>query len=511
MNTPYIRHLALLSIFLISFTAVRAGAADASPPNKISYQGHLIDANGIPLGNANPRNFDVAFRIYDVAQGGTALWAEQQTITVDKGYFSVLLGEGSVIASEPRPALSALFVGASASDRYVGITVSGLAATPVEITPRLQLLPGPYSFLAENAGGLVTDNGQVLVNVATGTLQVSAPVQVDGALTATSLAGNGALITQIDAGNVVSGTLNEARIGNLNASKITTGTLTRPVNTSGDVTAGGNIFTTAGMTANGVIHAGSGMRITGSHFMEFGSGISGKEVSAGKIGYGTFSSGNALDIVGAGTSGTTRRIKLWGEGGIEVAGRIGLGTTTPSGKLHVQGGSFDQIHISNPNNKGWHIYSNDFGDSGDLIFYRATGGAAEVLWAQINRSNGQYGIGSDRRLKKDIVPLKGQLASVLQLRPVSYRLKTQEDNARKSLGFIAQEVEPLFPEVVNEGPGGMKTLAYSDLVPVAIGSVQELHQVVTQQKSEIDQLKQSVAELQTLVKTLVDAKKIAAQ
>src|SRR5256885_7416977 len=41
--------------------------------------------------------------------------------------------------------------------------------------------------------------------------------------------------------------------------------------------------------------------------------ISGKEGNAGKIGYQTFTP-DALDIVGAGTAGTNRKIKLWAEG-----------------------------------------------------------------------------------------------------------------------------------------------------------------------------------------------------
>lgn len=54
----------------------------------------------------------------------------------------------------------------------------------------------------------------------------------------------------IDAGQVVSGTFLDARIPALDAAKITTGTVTRPVSTSGSVTAGG-FSTTGDVTANG--------------------------------------------------------------------------------------------------------------------------------------------------------------------------------------------------------------------------------------------------------------------
>lgn len=206
-------------------TAQPARGADANPPDRMTYQGFLVDGSNTPLGNLNPRNFDTMFKIYDASQGGTLIWSEQQTITVDKGSFSVLLGEGSAIGAEPRPPLSQVFGGTSASDRFIGITVKGLGATDVEIAPRLRLLPSPYSFLSRNALNLADNNGQPLVTVGTGTLQVSAPMQVSAALTANSFAGNGAQITAINANNIATGTLNAARVPGLDANKIVSGTI----------------------------------------------------------------------------------------------------------------------------------------------------------------------------------------------------------------------------------------------------------------------------------------------
>jgi len=59
-----------------------------------------------------------------------------------------------------------------------------------------------------------------------------------------------------------------------------------------------------------------GIMIYGNKTLELGGAVVGKEINAGKIGYQTFSDG--LDIVGAGTDGTNRKIKLWGEGGITL-------------------------------------------------------------------------------------------------------------------------------------------------------------------------------------------------
>jgi len=134
-------------------------AADANPPERMTYQGYLVDGNGAPLGNSAPTNYDVVFRVYADKQAGTALWAEQQTITVDKGYFSVLLGEGSSTASgEPGGNLSAAFDGLDASDRFIGITVeTGSGAT--EIAPRLRLVASPYAYTATQARRLTDGSG----------------------------------------------------------------------------------------------------------------------------------------------------------------------------------------------------------------------------------------------------------------------------------------------------------------------------------------------------------------
>ena len=135
-------------------------AADANPPERMTYQGYLVDGNGVPLGNSAPANYDVIFRIYKAKSGGEPVWAEQQTVTVDKGYFSVLLGEGSSSGNEPRSEqISTAFVGADISDRFIGITVGGLGGVDLEIAPRLRLVASPYAFTATQARNVSDGSG----------------------------------------------------------------------------------------------------------------------------------------------------------------------------------------------------------------------------------------------------------------------------------------------------------------------------------------------------------------
>lgn len=213
---------------LASATRVLA-QANANPPERMTYQGFLTDANGTPLGNTAPKNYDVIFRIWkseSSTAAGDRLWTEQQTVTVDKGYFSVLLGEGGNIG-EAKPALSTVFTGADASDRWVGITVKGIGAGGADSTilPRLRMLTSPYSYLAQKAisatsvdGGGVTSgtvaDARLSSNVAlrSGGNTFSGTQTVNGTVAATSVTGNGAGLTSLNANNVSSGTLADARL-----------------------------------------------------------------------------------------------------------------------------------------------------------------------------------------------------------------------------------------------------------------------------------------------------------
>ena len=156
-NTTRLIGLLALSAFALGQADVVL-AADANPPERMTYQGYLVDGNGAALGLSAPANYDVIFRVYRAKQGGTAIWAEQQTVAVDKGYFSVLLGEGSQYGSELHGDLSAAFDGADASDRFIGITVD-INGVATEIAPRLRLVSSPFAYTASQARRLTDGSG----------------------------------------------------------------------------------------------------------------------------------------------------------------------------------------------------------------------------------------------------------------------------------------------------------------------------------------------------------------
>jgi hypothetical protein len=72
------------------------------------------------------------------------------------------------------------------------------------------------------------------------------------------------------------------------------------------------------------LHVSGNVKIDSAYTLELGAGLASKEPSAGKIGYATFTPAT-LDIVGAGNSGLTRKMKFWNEGGANFNGRLGIG------------------------------------------------------------------------------------------------------------------------------------------------------------------------------------------
>jgi hypothetical protein len=105
---------------------------------------------------------------------------------------------------------------------------------------------------------------------------------------------------------------------------------------------GGNIGlgilpTTAKLHVNGEI------RMQGLNIFEFGAGVAGKEVNAGKVGYNAFGT-NALTFVGGGTTNLNRAIFFFAEGGTTMNGPLNF-----NGPLRVNGnpGTAGQVLSSN--------------------------------------------------------------------------------------------------------------------------------------------------------------------
>lgn len=176
---------------------------------------------------------------------------------------------------------------------------------------------------------------------------------------------------------------------------------------------------------------------------------------------------------------------------------VGIGTTSPAQNLQI-GSNLDTGGSSNP-------VTLSLGGS-----YSSTPGANPKLqiWILIPRGttalrptavngmiryntnlskfeaveNGgwvQFTVSSDARLKRDVENVTSGLAMAEKMRPVFYNWnfsnpKAQGYDDKHQVGFIAQELEQVLPEVVKTGADTYRTVEYGKIVAVAISAIQEL-------------------------------------
>lgn len=116
-------------LFLLTLTGfLSVNVFGQAIPKQINYQGILKEGSALLDGN-----YPFTFRIYNDPTGGSALWTESQTITVENGLFSAHLGSVTPIAGVPFNRV-----------HFLGITIG----TGSELAPRTMLTPSAYSFMS---------------------------------------------------------------------------------------------------------------------------------------------------------------------------------------------------------------------------------------------------------------------------------------------------------------------------------------------------------------------------
>lgn len=204
---------------------------------------------------------------------------------------------------------------------------------------------------------------------------------------------------------------------------------------------------------------------------------------------------------------------------ITSAGAVGIGTTMPATPLEVSGTNNQAIRVTSTNNSDAMLdlvitgtTYNDYqvrNDNGLLRFCSSTSDLSSVLfrltmdepgnfypngngaqnlglstnrWLAVYAANGTIQT-SDKRLKENIHPINYGLEQVMKMAPVSY---TWKSDGKKKIGLIAQEVQPIVPEVVDgqESEGQYLGMNYAELVPVLIKAIQEQQKMLEQQQSD---------------------------
>ena len=310
-----------------------------STPSLMSYQGRVTDAAGVLAGNTSPVNRKVDFRLYTASSGGTALYAETQTVTISGGEFGVLIGNGAGIIGSPGPGspattpyktLSDIINSGTYGSLYLGVTVDdGTAAVDPEIAPRQQMVSGAFALRAK-----------VAETVAGGA--VTTAMMADGQVSTVKIA-SGA----VDSSRILDFSIAAADIANstINAGKLDTTTIGLWTPQGSSVYRGsGNVGigeANPGFPLNFGLSWGDKISLFANSGNHYGFGIQGgllqihSDYATSDIAFGY---GNSASFT------ETMRVK--------GNGNVGIGTSNPGAPLHVSAGS-----NFSPDGNGLYVYN----------------------------------------------------------------------------------------------------------------------------------------------------------
>lgn len=178
--------------------------------------------------------------------------------------------------------------------------------------------------------------------------------------------------------------------------------------------------------------------------------------------------------------------------------------------------SFSETVIGSHNTDYVPASTNDWDDN-DRLFVVANGIPTHRSDALVVLKNGNVGIGnstpterlhvdgnicftgssfscSDLRYKKNIRPLENSLEKLAMIEGLFYDWKTGDFPEKNfspttQIGFIAQDVEKVFPEIVNTDSEGFKSVDYSRLTPILVEATKSQQEVIESLQAQINGLK----------------------
>ncbi len=186
-------------------------------------------------------------------------------------------------------------------------------------------------------------------------------------------------------------------------------------------------------------------------------------------------------------------------------GYVGFNTTAPPFPLTVQNDGNTAMGMTRSDGK--YAY---FGRNGNALYLALN----SSVWSAGERyalydGDSNWDFGSDRKLKKDIVDVESVFDRAMQVRVRRFRWKDDAPGSKHMLGVIAQELQPLFPEMVGEmeSPSTHEkslTVGYGDFAVIAIKALQEFKK---SHDEELATLKSQIAELEKQNKELLSKDK----
>ena len=272
----------------------------------------------------------------------------------------------------------------------------------------------------------------------------------------------------------------------------------------GTLTVGGitNLHNTVTPTDGDYKEAGpdSNMHITHDCIV-FGGKNSGLHINSAQLSAGKHQA-NSLNIMGmsTGTDSATRRVDIYAEGGLFVRGGItyaSRGLIFDVKRPHIDKDGALYRHTNK------HVYLTVAGR-----FYIRSINSSNVFEFNADTGNAyakKFHDTSDRKLKTNIKAETGILKRLLKLEVKNYQWKDRPEEDARNIGFIAQDVEPVFPELVGEitDPDTNETsltLQYGNFGVLAIGGLNELQAemttVLAEQSRRIEALQKRIDKLE---------------
>jgi hypothetical protein len=246
---------------------------------------------------------------------------------------------------------------------------------------------------------------------------------------------------------------------------------------------GAGVGTTAiiGRTAQNNSQFGNNFYFDGTNYVYVGTGYSSR--------YSQVSGNHEWHIAASGTAGNaitfTQAMTLDASGNLLV-GKTALDDSTNGFVYRTTG------YISVARNGGAPCYFNRTGTDGAVV--EIANDSSTVGSISVSGSSTSYNTSSDYRLKEDIAPMTGALATIQALKPVTYIWKEDGSDGQ---GFIAHELAEVCPDAVQ----GKKDAVDAEGNPVYQGIdtsflVATLTAAIQEQQAMIDELKAKVAALE---------------
>lgn len=213
-------------------------------------------------------------------------------------------------------------------------------------------------------------------------------------------------------------------------------------------------------------------------------------------------SGDPIFEIGIGTGPSSRANAVT----VRKNGNVGIGTTVPLDRLHVNGRvRLQTVEYFEDGGTSEIAVRGDLRPSADNTYDIGT---SALRWDDVFATSGTVNT-SDIRDKENIRPIPYGLTEVMKLNPVIYNWKDRPEQEPK-LGLIAQELLPVLKEVVkthdyevseeDESLSRVKLdrlgVYYSDIIPVLIKATQEQQDIIEKQQKLIEQMEARLQKLE---------------